>query len=508
MRKKLRITALILFIFVGVLIVVALFRNHLSKQSLARYKLELSAKGEKLKFSDFMRPPSTNAAHIASRKVFQTVEFDGSEIQPMAMHYTSAGKARVGWLGKLYLEPTNDDESVLIGDWPTLEQEIKENASKLQPFIAALLDPAPDSGWLFKDDFDDSVKYDIPNRTVEFRVGRALQMLVLTRLHDGNFEQAVSNLYVLINLTQLYHNEPNLICQLIRVSNAARGLQATWEALQATNWDGAGLSKLQQKWEAVELLDGLEKSFLAERANKALAMQMLRAAKPDELINMFAIIEYNPDGTRSRSLTRGKFWRDTAIPLLYGAIGMDQDELFQLRFYQEALAASRALKSNNSVLEAEKLLSEASENATRELNAAPRYRLFASKALMSTRLGGSILKVGQAETFRRLAITAIAIRRYQLGHNSTPRDLQRLAPEFLSSVPIDLMSGKPLCYRLNPDGSWMLYSVGVDGKDDGGDPRPVTSDGKLGLWEGRDSLWPAAVMQEEEAPRDAAASKK
>jgi hypothetical protein len=159
-------------------------------------------------------------------------------------------------------------------------------------------------------------------------------------------------------------------------------------------------------------------------------------------------------------------------------------------------------------LEAEKLLSEASENATRDLNAAPRYRLFASKALMSTRWGGSILKVGQAETFRRLAITAIAIRRYQLGHNSTPRDLQRLAPEFLSSVPIDLMSGKPLCYRLNPDGSWMLYSVGVDGKDDGGDPRPVTTDGKLGLWEGRDALWPAAVMQEEEAPRDAAASKK
>jgi hypothetical protein len=46
-----------------------------------------------------------------------------------------------------------------------------------------------------------------------------------------------------------------------------------------------------------------------------------------------------------------------------------------------------------------------------------------------------------------------------------------LAPQFLSTVPIDPMSAKHLRYRLNGDGSFTLYSVGEGGRDDRGDPK-------------------------------------
>ncbi len=53
------------------------------------------------------------------------------------------------------------------------------------------------------------------------------------------------------------------------------------------------------------------------------------------------------------------------------------------------------------------------------------------------------------------------------------------------------MSGQALCYRVGANGSFALYSVGEDGQDDGGDANPPPGS-KLGLWEGRDAVWPSA----------------
>jgi hypothetical protein len=76
-----------------------------------------------------------------------------------------------------------------------------------------------------------------------------------------------------------------------------------------------------------------------------------------------------------------------------------------------------------------------------------------------------------------------------LKNGRLPASLAALVPEFAASAPIDPMSGKPLCYRVNEDGTFLLYSVGEDGKDDGGDATP-TAGSPPGLWTGRDAVWP------------------
>ena len=40
-------------------------------------------------------------------------------------------------------------------------------------------------------------------------------------------------------------------------------------------------------------------------------------------------------------------------------------------------------------------------------------------------------------------------------------------PEFLPTVPVDYLDGKLIKYHRNDDGSYTLYAVGDDGKDDG-----------------------------------------
>ena len=76
----------------------------------------------------------------------------------------------------------------------------------------------------------------------------------------------------------------------------------------------------------------------------------------------------------------------------------------------------------------------------------------------------------RAETTKQMAIAAIALKRYQLKHGNYPPDLNSLVPEFVPKVPLDPVDGQPLRYRRNADGTFLLYSVGENGKDDGGNP--------------------------------------
>ena len=76
------------------------------------------------------------------------------------------------------------------------------------------------------------------------------------------------------------------------------------------------------------------------------------------------------------------------------------------------------------------------------------------------------------------------------------------------------MDGKPLRYRLNSDGTYLLYSVGENGEDNSGDPTPAASSpGALGLtplsnywWAGRDAVWPLPASAAEVAADEAKTS--
>jgi hypothetical protein len=69
-----------------------------------------------------------------------------------------------------------------------------------------------------------------------------------------------------------------------------------------------------------------------------------------------------------------------------------------------------------------------------------------------------------------VVVTAIALKRYELRHYQLPATLDQLTPDLLQTVPIDCMDGQPLRYRPNADGTFLLYSVGENGVDDGGNP--------------------------------------
>jgi len=108
-----------------------------------------------------------------------------------------------------------------------------------------------------------------------------------------------------------------------------------------------------------------------------------------------------------------------------------------------------------------------------------------------------ILKAIQIEIGRSQVITAIALKRFHLRYGQCPDKLELLVPEFCSPLPADWMDGKPIKYRRNEDGSYTLYSVGQDGKDEGGDLRLSEQTRSKDWWFRRDYVWPAPATPEE-----------
>lgn len=110
-------------------------------------------------------------------------------------------------------------------------------------------------------------------------------------------------------------------------------------------------------------------------------------------------------------------------------------------------------------------------------------------------------KLLKARATQDIAVTSIALKRFQLKHGRYPTQLSELTPEFLKSVPFDLVDGQLLRYRPNSDGTFLLYSIGDDGIDDGGNP--ARENGKSRTWQdGRDWVWPQPATPEEIRTRE------
>jgi hypothetical protein len=76
----------------------------------------------------------------------------------------------------------------------------------------------------------------------------------------------------------------------------------------------------------------------------------------------------------------------------------------------------------------------------------------------------------RVETGSTLLTVALALRAFRAEHGAYPAQLAALQPRFLKSIPLDPFAmNAPLRYKRTGK-EYTLYSIGPDGKDDGGKP--------------------------------------
>ena len=76
--------------------------------------------------------------------------------------------------------------------------------------------------------------------------------------------------------------------------------------------------------------------------------------------------------------------------------------------------------------------------------------------------------VASAQTKVSQGRIACALERFHLANGNYPETLDALVPQFIETIPHDIIGGLPLRYRRLESGTFLLYSVGWDEVDDGG----------------------------------------
>lgn len=515
MKKFLRRTIWAVLIVTGIFALLVTVERYRGKRSLEAYRRQLIAQGEKLEVEDLMPVRTEGEENGAPNLVGATSRLGKGKVVPYesltSMKMVAPGKARLAtrqreWpnFNKKSATSTNMPSSFSVRD---LAEDLEAHRIDLNEIRAAL----KATNFNFDLNYRGGFKGSFNRHLGQVKSGAQwLAAASQEALYETNLEASLENIEALGALSRTHEREPLVINHLVAQGMQQIGLGATWEALQTPGWSDRQLARLQAAWSPHHTLDALTKSLEMERNMQHLEFEEFRDAgnKLADLLESpwFGLVkdEDSPDVSELPSFIgdASKFFEDKIRPVfvryvrvpLWQAAWSHQEEERNIRGVQKFVAVARQVAVSNSYAAGSTQIT----NRIAETRSGYDRLRFILPYDSEPALGLSILKAVKTETFRSMTVTVIALKRHELRHGKPAPALKDLAPEFLPSVPVDSINGQPLHYRLNADGSFLLYSVGEDGQDDGGDPRPAKAGSSFGnIFTGRDWVWPVPATAEE-----------
>ena len=499
-----------ILIIVGIFVVVftgiwLMTMNIQPENGVEAYKKSLRERGEKLEISEVLPPvvaPESNGVELVEAAFKLLPPADDWSNQPAAMQIILPGKALIGWqqpdLREFgYMGYTNS--------WANAMADAESNLPTIELLQQAANYPVIDFQLDYQKGFGVGFTHLMPMRKSAQRLSAAL----MCDLHAGDAASATTNLCTLLSLAQGEQNERLQIAQLVRSALVINAASATWELLQSTNVTDRELARLQESWERMEFVRAMENAMVMERA---IQEDMLRKARVSNSESRRLLFWGPSSGTSA-----GDWWQDAQDRFkdMRDGFGIAtwrskwsySDEALILEYDQIALDAVRVVETNRYFLPAYNemvsrtaklgLAKPASGDWLLRISGMDQFEQIFSRLSYSPN-ESTMRRVMAIEACQHIVVTAIALKRYELRHGNLPEKLSELTPDLLPAVPLDPVDGKPLRYRRNTDGSFLLYSVGVDGKDDGGDATASVS----GSWSwlndhARDWVWPQPATQAE-----------
>jgi hypothetical protein len=459
-RRRVVVMGLFLAILTGIL----LLRSR-SRGELEEWQRAMEAKGEKFSLVE-VAPPLSQAAqdweirfsNAVSRLTIGT--FHPSSIE--MMRSVGTGRAQAAWQQR---NPFQDRRPDTDDVWPDFIEQMQSNEPVLAEIRTRLVNRPAGS-------VDDPTNPFARGKGVSLIARRtAAQHLagaVIAELHSGRVDSALTNLHALMAFSRLHDEGGLLVDRMIGVAIAGLALSCTWEALQAPGWDEARLASLQAAWEAADILKGFHRTAEMERAFAFAAFELARTNQSGSP-GLFAT-----GGSPPSSLA--EWLEETMVSPIWRSTWFERDALLCLQVTQPLIEGLRAAETNVGYSVIRARWKEGRALLDVHQGWLDRYRYQLTQVALPN-WEKALLSAWKQETLRRLAITAMALRRCQLRHGRMPERLDELAPRFLSIRPVDPMSGgQALFYQRGADDRMELRSVGENGRDDGG--------------QGDDVIWP------------------
>ncbi len=471
-----------LFVVVCLVTLIALTyaeENWRGKRAWQRHRQECEAKGEKFSLASLVPPPVPNERNFALTPLLKpatdftqgpngTVWHDtngiarlekiGAELSPS--RYTNdhlvLGSVEKGTFAdlaacaKFYRGNTNYPQAPSsAAGAETILTALGKFAAELNELRQAAA-ARPDSRFPIPYDFEPPWAILLPHLSRVKGLTILTHVQALAELEAGRSAEAYGDLNLGLRLSDSIHQEPLLIDHLVRVAALTINLQTLREGLLRHAWTDVQLAELEKNLSSVDLLAEYLLAMSGERALETEGLDYLRRqgfrTNPMNYLG-------SEDGAASSTST---------LPLNPMPGGW---------YYQNMLTSSRMFERftfpavDTQTHRVHPEVSEAGERALREMRAGP-YTIFAK--LLLPALGRAIQRSARNQTYVDAARVACALERYRLANGKLPDTLEALLPGFISRIPSDVIDGKPLRYRLEADGGYLLYSVGWNRTDDGG----------------------------------------
>lgn len=286
-----------------------------------------------------------------------------------------------------------------------------------------------------------------------------LRLRAEARLEQGDRSGALEDILTQLRLAGLVSQEPFWGSQLMAAGIEARAGGLVRIGIKERAWTAEDLEKVGAILARLDILGG---GWVALRTDSMWIAEILRDATVDTS-NLFRAMGNGVDypGLRIFEFMPTGWWL--------------QNGAFARRNYVENVFPLYDATTRRVDLAGLKLSAE-----TRKSERWAPYRFFAH-ALMVTvdRVGHTVTR---AQTRIDLTRTALALERWRLSHGEYPAALAEVPAEWGVGDLHDLATGEPFHYRRDEHGGFLLYAIGSDGVDDGGQPADTAQPWTTGDW--------------------------
>jgi hypothetical protein len=453
--------------------------NWRGKRAWENHKRQWEAKGEKFSMAALVPPPVPDAQNFALTPLLKPA-LDYTHVNGQAVWADTNGLARLDGLHPERRPNRGTNDHLVLGsvekgtfadleacrefyrgntNYPqpsvpgTAAEDILTALGKFDPEIKQLREAAatrPYARFPIEYDYEPQWAILLPHLARLKGLCSLTQVRALARLELGQSADALEELSVGFRLSDSIREELFLIDHLVRIATLGINLQTVREGLARHAWSDAQLAELEKYLASVNVLAEYKLGMRGERALSTAGLDwMRRQGFRSDVMNYLA-----DDSGGSAAFNPG------FNPMPSGW------------FYQNMLTISQMLQDYTlAAVDApsRRVFPDVVANGDRALEkmrAGP-YTIFAKMLLPA--VSKAARKSARMQISVDAARVAGALERSRLTDGKFPDTLDALVPRFIEKIPTDVIDGKPLRYRLKPDGSYVVYSVGWNQTDDGGE---------------------------------------
>ena len=464
-------SALLALVAVGLIPGFYLVEKHRGRTAWRTYEAEAKARGVKLDFADFIPPEIPDAENFASIPIFAAAFRASDAKQPVPDPF----KLPAAKNGKLpNFTDSAKQQRIDLAAWQKYFVETKllpaagENAAAdvlkaLENFaapLAQLREAAARPHCRFPVHWEKSFAASLPHMDLLQSASKLYVLRLSAHLALGDSAAAYQDFRDGLRLATVTGAEPTLIAGLVRISAATKMENAVWEGLASHQWAEPELRRIEADLATLDWLKDYVFSMASERGgfNQMTDMIIERPQQFDDVSlvgdrrSRYGLRLY-PTGWFYQSKVRANHFYDELLTRI---------DPVQRRFFGERPVPSSAA----------------------HITSIP-GRIYYLLLSIATPVFETVeRRCVQSATLTDHTRLACALERFRLARGTFPDALSELAPEFLPAVPAEIVNGEPYRYRRTDDGSFLLYSVGTDLRDDGGviDPKATASKQADWVW--------------------------